>query len=159
MLNINKSDRNVAEYLAKRGITYKTDYKGATNRWDNTQDHFNVTIGDQSFDFYQGIGHRADGRVKSNALKAYIRNGGTVSQLDRQVIVPHPTAASVLYCLLMDSRAIDTSFTYWCDECGYSADSISAFNIYTDCCAIAEKLLKVLTQAQRNELEELLEDY
>jgi hypothetical protein len=70
-----------------------------------------------------------------------------------------PPAASVLYCLLLDSSAVGQSFESWASEYGYDTDSRKAEQTYRDCQQIANKLARVIPAAVRAELAALLEDY
>jgi hypothetical protein len=70
-----------------------------------------------------------------------------------------PRAATVLHSTLMDARALDTSFEYWCDDFGYSSDSIKHLNVYQACCEIGKKINAMFNHEQRKHLNELLEDY
>lgn len=51
-----------------------------------------------------------------------------------------PTIAEVLRSLFIDATADEQSFSDWCDEYGYSDDSIKALNIYKACCDTARHL-------------------
>jgi hypothetical protein len=70
-----------------------------------------------------------------------------------------PCAASVFYCLILDSNAIDQSFSDWCDCFGYDDDSISAFNTYQKCCNIAKQMNTVFSRNQIETLKTMLRDY
>jgi hypothetical protein len=59
----------------------------------------------------------------------------------------------------MDASAIDSSFTYWCDDFGYNEDSITALNTYNYCCSIAKKMKVAFSNANMNVLKELTQDY
>lgn len=70
-----------------------------------------------------------------------------------------PVAAAVIYRLVMDSAAVDTSFKYWCDEYGYSSDSLSAFDTYRACCEIGEKMRRLFSGDEMSALRDMLQDY
>lgn len=70
-----------------------------------------------------------------------------------------PTIQDVLYGLLMDSQASAMSFNDWCSEFGYSNDSMSCFKTYQACCESAEKLNKLYSKQEINEIKEALADY
>ena len=44
-----------------------------------------------------------------------------------------PSAADVLYCLVMDASTSDVSFADWCDTFGYNPDSIADGQTYKAC--------------------------
>ncbi len=73
-------------------------------------------------------------------------------------LVP-PTAASVLYCLILDSEALYRTFEEWANDLGYNSDSIKDKEIYNECCSNARRLLNCFTREQIEELQELLQDY
>lgn len=73
---------------------------------------------------------------------------------------PVPNICEVLYSLMLDSDVSNYySFRDWAECTGYDSDSIQAKKIYEACQDIAENFNKLLTSAQREELQELLQDY
>lgn len=99
-------------------------------------------------DIFQKI---MQGRVKA----AKNANNEHVMKIFRAISnLCQPTAYDLLYCLQLDSRAIDTSFEYWCSDFGYDNDSIKALNTYQTCCENAKKLQKALGSALYRELME-----
>lgn len=78
---------------------------------------------------------------------------------EASMVPKKPTNADVMYSLLSDARALDTSFEYWCDDYGYDNDSIKALNTYQACCEIGKEIKKCFTREQVSEMEKALEDY
>jgi hypothetical protein len=72
-------------------------------------------------------------------------------------VAPH--AASVLHSLILDSEAATQTFESWCGELGYDTDSRKAFATYEACQQEHDKLMKVFTHAQIEQLREALQDY
>lgn len=149
---MNETQKAVDAYLESEKINYAVRYVGETVRDNNWQcDAWRVSfaLGKSRFetDYFTGLGHRKKGKFYHNA-------GFTV--LDKPV---QPCATNVLYSLIQDSSAIDTSFDYWCSGYGYDSDSISAFNTYQACCKIAKELRQVFNHAQIETLRGMLEDY
>jgi hypothetical protein len=70
-----------------------------------------------------------------------------------------PTAADVLYSLLLDAGAVDQSFIDWCAELGGDSDSIAAFKTYSLCCEIGQKMRAFFTAEERAQLATMLQDY
>ena len=70
-----------------------------------------------------------------------------------------PTAADVLYSLILDASARDSDFRDWCDEFGYSDDSIKAEKLYSACLENASKLDHVIPADLQKQISELLQDY
>jgi hypothetical protein len=61
-----------------------------------------------------------------------------------------PKIEDLLECLALDTSLADCSFNDFCDDCGYSNDSINAFNTYQK---IAENTKRILSLMSRQELE------
>jgi len=59
-------------------------------------------------------------------------------------ICKEPNAADVLYCLISDARAGDSTFEDFCSEFGYDSDSRKAYATWQQCQRIAPKLHKFL---------------
>lgn len=55
-----------------------------------------------------------------------------------------PSAADILYSMLMSMDSIDESFEAWCSNFGYDTDSRRAENMYHACKGEAEKVIKLL---------------
>lgn len=71
-----------------------------------------------------------------------------------------PKLANVMHCVLSDGRAIDSGgFSEWCNEFGYSDDSIKAKACYDACLQCGLKLRAAFGEAVLNELYELFQDY
>lgn len=156
----NEIDQFVADYLKEIGIVYHAQFVANMDHnkewqhdlWSVMFDReIKPSYGDgqlpkytpakaQRFDFKTGTGLR-----KSNKY-------GEKKPVS-------PSAASVLYCLLSDADAINYSFSDWCDNFGYSSDSISALNIYQACGKTADQLAKLFTRQHVAKLQELLQDY
>ncbi len=163
---MNEQQKAVDAFLQENNIAYAARYVGETVRDNNWQcDAWRVSFvaGKSRFetDYYTGLGHRKP--VKgSNQMRESKFPKNTVGYHNwvKQYVRPTaPCAADILYSLVLDSSAIDTSFDYWCSDYGYDADSISAFNTYQACCKIAKELRRVFTRAQLETLHELLEGY
>tara|TARA_R100000541_G_C1897352_1_gene84085 strand:+ start:93478 stop:94065 length:588 start_codon:yes stop_codon:yes gene_type:complete len=97
--------------------------------------------------------HLIDNDFKlSNGYKNTFYTGGSCYAVS-------PTAASVLYSLLLDSDCGHELFEDFCNNCGYDQDSIKSLEIYRACQKNAKQLNSLFTQKQLEELRELLEDY
>lgn len=156
----------VAELLGRAEVTFSVQLVGATKRDDWECDEWRITIksdrADYSEAFYTGAGHRVDtaaSRMAKAALKGASRNSIAWKKAEAMMVPQAPTAASFFHSFVLDGRAIDQSFLDWCDEYGYSEDSRKALKTYEACCESGRKLLKLFTHAQREELENLLQDY
>jgi hypothetical protein len=70
-----------------------------------------------------------------------------------------PTAGEVVYCIMSDGRsAYDTDFESWCDDLGYSSDSIAHKKLYDKCIEI-ESDVRYLLGDDYDKFQEASEDY
>lgn len=185
-IQINDTDKAVAQFLKDNKIQFFVSYLGAKKVWDNKQesDHWSIKFSMKkadrngelytSFDFYTGIGHRISHgkngyKLSTNQLDSVkeLRDLLGKDRLDDTAIklknnvdyAVSPTQASVLYCLLLDASSAEQNFNDWCSDLGYDNGSISAFKTYQACCDTLEKMRKIFSNSQRSELSELLQDY
>jgi hypothetical protein len=110
-------------------------YVGQAKRNDWDCDAWIVCCGADAFEFYTGLGHRKNNRPVK------------------------PKVADFMHSILLDSEALDMSFTVWCASFGYSDDSLQALDTYRDCCKNAKKLKKHFSSSQLASMSELLQDY
>lgn len=89
-------------------------------------------LGQWRIDYKTGTGLRKNGRIKK------------------------PAVQDVLHSLFSDAMAGNLSFNDWCDEYGYSNDSISALNTYKQCCDTAEKLRMYFDHETRKQIEQII---
>lgn len=59
-----------------------------------------------------------------------------------------PTASDLVWAVAIDSEAIDESFSDWCDNFGYTTDSITARSTYKACQRNGERLVKLIGSAE-----------
>lgn len=69
-----------------------------------------------------------------------------------------PTVADVLHSLFMDASAAEYNFSDWCDEYGYSDDSIKALNMYKACLDTATALRKYFSPDQRAAIQSIIQE-
>ena len=69
----------------------------------------------------------------------------------------NPDLLALLDCLIMDSRAVDQSFSEWCSELGYNDDSIKHLKIYENCIKQGEEFFKVFGKNDIEKIENLLD--
>jgi hypothetical protein len=113
----------VDEILSKAGIVYSARLLGETMRATNWKcDEWRVKFGKWETSYYTGTGRR-------KALTRF-----------QDVRPQAPKAADVLHSLVLDSEADGMSFRDWCDNYGYSDDSLNALETYRHCCDTAQKL-------------------
>lgn len=166
---MSKIEQSITEQLQALGVQYSTQYVGETVRENNWKcDAWRVTFTrvkqpaqlpgtvSEPFDYFTGLGHRE----KVTGARAMSMPGNRMVKGQWVAEKPKaPHAAGVLYSLVLDGGALDTSFEYWCADFGYSSDSISAFDIYRACCDNAKKLQRIFSRAELSTFSELLQDY
>lgn len=129
-------------------IEYDIDFIGFVS--DEAWPHFlwSVEINGERFTYKTGVGHCEVYRPtdKKGFVQVKIKDKYRSIFKTRNNIIwaKKPDIKDVLYCLCSDAEAIDMSFHDWCGTFGYDDDSISAFNIYKECCENGYKLAKAL---------------
>jgi len=158
---MNETDKAVAERLESFGVEFSTRYAGEAKPWgDTVSDHYRVSFGKFTTDFYQGIGHRKAIKGANMPNPPYRKGTIAYEEWAKQNVKPvAPSAASVLYCLLSDAEAVNQSFYDWANDLGYDTDSRKALETYEACCKIGIEFRKIFTPSQMQELRELLQDY
>lgn len=110
--------------LAEKPVEVSSLYMGKSKEGDWVRDDWAVVLKYQgrsmSTEFHTGVGLRKNNKP-----------------------VP-PKVPDVLYCLLMDSSALDLTFEEWCSEMGYDTDSRKAEKIYNLCVENAIKVKRLL---------------
>lgn len=150
----------VAEILDTAGVAYSARYITETNQgeWKCDQWFCTFTSGKTSehFDYFTGLGHRET----VSGFKAVHMPGARMIKGHWQATKPKaPDAASVLYCLILDSSACDQSFSDWCADYGYDTDSRKALETYLSCQASAEKMKRIFSHDVLAQLRDALQDY
>jgi hypothetical protein len=169
-------ETQVSDFLVSIGCDYRSVYIGETKRkdWNDWPGDKWVCIfgagnqncgkrAEQSFDYFMGLGLRVDS-VASKMARVTLKGCRTNSiawqeQVIKQMTPKVPSAAGVLQSLILDSSAASETFNSWCDNFGYSNDSMKAHKLYLECQESADKLRQVFTPDQIKTLETLLQDY
>lgn len=164
----NAQDKAVSEYLATQGVTFTAALVGEIDRDGWTCDEWRIKLvkraqsggkaGELSTAYFTGTGHRAP----MKRAPVTVRAGDPVkydSKTGKWFAPVAPTAASVLYSLLLDASSADENFYDWCANCGYDTDSRKALSTYEACCSIRADVHKLFTHAEREALAVILENY
>jgi len=69
-----------------------------------------------------------------------------------------PTVADVMCSLFNDASAADENFSDWCDNYGYSDDSIKALNMYKACTEIAKNLRRQFDFETRAKIQAVIQE-
>lgn len=160
----NEARATVSRILAEANVNFAVQHIALTTREDWDCDEWRVTLGigktAQVFSFFTGLGHRKIDAVSEARIKReygpHYRNTVAYKQAQKPVA---PSAADVLYSLLLDADANNSSFLDWCADLGYDSDSIKALNTYNACCETAQQLRKVFKSETLEALREALTDY
>ena len=126
--------------------------------WNVTVDY---TSGFWTFSYKCGLGHIEKKRGALPMPNPPYRKGTLAYESwERKNTQPKkPSVSDVMYSILMDIQADDSSFNNWCDEYGYSSDSMKAFKTYQTCCEYAVFVRKAFTVEQIEQMRKALEDY
>lgn len=119
--------------------------KAKSDDWRETSHEWIVTINDQSFSYYTGLGHREAQtftKVEFDRLKYKNLTDAGVQELLKISKPTPPKLDDVLHSLVMDADACEMSFDEWCDNFGSSTDSRKALETYLACQENTGKLRK-----------------
>lgn len=124
-----------------------------TDNWN----HFAwlVNINGVDFEYRTGLGHAVK-RYTSGKYTANKKPLNSITTDDSYVSIPQ--LDDILQCLFSDASAGSESFNDFCDNFGYSNDSLKALDTYRACMESASKLRKALGadySAQRTRVESL----
>lgn len=128
---------------------------------DTDWPHFawSIVINGERFDYKTGLGHRTDYFKGPNSRMAKKPTGkNVIPNGDIKAWIHVPEIDEVLNCLFRDAESADQSFDEFCNNLGYSTDSIRAFNTYRACAEARAKLRKALGkeyQAERERIQAL----
>lgn len=149
--------------ILDREFNFITVHIGLTVDEDLWQhDKWAVIIEGENFDYRTGIGHRKvkkghEGGKNWKGFKdeaTYYLKGSfkkdkenlieVNKKIEYHTEVKPLNIDDVLYSLLMDSDAVDYSFSDWCDAFGYDEDSRKALKIYEACGDNSKKISKFI---------------
>jgi hypothetical protein len=130
--------------------------------WRETAFKWLVSINGQEFDYYTGQGHVVFKTKGKYWLEAHYGIADSTRLLDisewLQYVNPRePSLDDVLYSLVMDASACESSFDDWCSDFGYDTDSRKALETYLLCQENTTKLRKAGVNMTKER--ERLEDY
>lgn len=176
-------ENTVQSLLVAAGVTFACKYKGERKnamREGSTMDAWECEFTKtgarevaQEFDFFTGLGLRAPATYFQKKQAQYQFNGLTANDISRRTNYAlqyfsaveklrkpkAPSAASVLYSLVLDSEAGNETFYDWCGNLGFDTDSRKALATYEACQNNSNKLRKLFDRAMIEKLSEALQDY
>lgn len=160
---------NIVNEFDFSALPIKVDYVGKAVDTDDGCEwpHFlwNVTISYKSgfwaFPYKCGMGH-IEKKPGALPMPNPPYRKGTIAYAEweaRNTRPKKPSNSDIMYSILTDAEAGNLSFNEWCDNYGYSNDSVKAFNTYQTCCEYAVFIRKVFTSEQVSAMQKALEDY
>ena len=127
----------------------KITFQGARDSKEWNHFAWLVNINGVDFEYRTGLGH-ATPKVNKFGDRAWHKPAiPTVSIENAWVHIPG--IDGVLECLFSDARCGAESFDDFCDNCGYSNDSLKALDTYRACMESAKNLRKALGAAYETE--------
>lgn len=172
---------NVDAYLQSIGVVYSADFvpqrlsrnSAEKNKSINWRVKFHNSARKSNFetDYMQGIGHIPEvprcakgnnyDMVQARAEAAekgiyYSKKQDHCSWGGKKI--PAPSAADVLYSLVLDADATQYDFEEWASNFGYDTDSRKAEQLYNDCRKIASEMRKVFSSVQVAHIAELVRE-
>lgn len=139
--------------------------KSKSDNWQDTAHKWLVSINGQDFEYYTGLAHRKEvrkghrGRIGNYTYDEMARMNLTEAGFKQLLELSKPTPPTpddVLYCLVSDAEAAETTFAEWCNNFGYDTDSRKALAIYEQCQQNTDKLRKagINIAAERERLQD-----
>lgn len=137
-------------------IKFTATYMGQGDKegWKHFQ--WSISINGVSFQFNTGLGHITP-YYKKHSIGKNPKPANSLANADLQGWLHVPTLESVLECLFSDADCGTQSFNDFCDNMGYSTDSLKALDIYRECMEVAPKLRKALGNEYNAALERIQE--
>jgi hypothetical protein len=128
-------------------VDVKIRHIGLINKEFRLRDEWDVVIENNRIQYHTGIAHRKfvpslGNRITIKDCKRIFNKKPLKTKDNYQVYIKEiesvskpvtPKLDDILYCLVMDSSALDMPFNDWCSEFGYNTDSIKANDIYRVC--------------------------
>lgn len=137
------------EYVAEVPSPWDENKKAKCDEWRIS---IETKAGYWSTGYWTGLGHR---------IKTYHGFGKKWDAFNKKHYddkPKKPKVADVLYSLFMDAYAGDENFHDWCDNFGYSTDSIKALNTYKQCLETAAQLRRHFDANTRAAIQSIIEE-
>lgn len=140
----------------------KTEIKFNGFRRDTKWPHYAwlLIINGESFDFKTGTGH-ATPYYKSNYERSWGHRNKkpvgiqVINDSESESWVEVPKADEILDCLFSDEEHGSQNFHDFCDNLGFSSDSLAALDTYRDCMEAGKKFRKAIGAEYANEKERI----
>jgi len=121
--------------------------KNSKGDWQESAHQWLVNINGYSFDYYTGLAHRESNLTRLRTEPGERSIQMLISKYDLKYVLKHskavpPKVDEVLYSLVSEASACETSFPEWCADYGYDTDSRKALETYHACQENAIKLQK-----------------
>jgi hypothetical protein len=122
------------------------------NKCDEWRISIETKAGFWSTGYWTGLGHR------TKTYNAYGKKWDALAKKHFDDKPKKPKIADVMYSLFMDASAADENFHDWCDNFGFSSDSIKALNTYKQCLEIAAQLRRHFNPETRAAIQSVIEE-
>jgi len=120
----------------------KIIYQGKVTLGEWRHFKWSVEINGELFEYRTGLGH-ATRKVNRFGDRLWHKPSvETISTNDEWIHIPK--IDDILHCLFMDAQSGSESFDDFCDNLGYSNDSLKALDMYRSCADSAKRLRKAL---------------
>lgn len=114
-----------------------------------------VSVGDETFNYKTGLGHFTSQLDKLGKNVKKPENSLIISELNGWVHIPK--IDEVMCSLFGDAQAAEESFDSFCDNFGYSNDSLKALDTYRACAETVVKLKKAFGPSYYSEKNRYME--
>lgn len=125
------------------GIPYSIKFLGFVGDIDWKHYAWNIVVNGEHFSYKTGIGH-ASPMWKDHRYCARPKDVKCISDQETKSFVHIPKIEDVLNSVISDLQCGSESFDDFCDNLGYSNDSIKALEIYLSCQRNGTKMCKAL---------------
>jgi hypothetical protein len=163
--------KEISEFLSSKNIAFKAHFIPQTiaTLTKGARLNFKIELIKGSnvvdFDYFKGQGNCLANRVNKARLDRsyHTKNRLILDELQTGRCdlgkTKQPTAADVIYCLLLDYDSGVMSFDEFCNEFGYDNDSMTNFKVYRTCTESAKKLSLIFSASDIESLCVILEGF
>ena len=148
MKTVSEERREITEPLESMGLkltSVKVSQRndGMAGDWDKAASHYHCTLRRKT-NYHDEV---------TTELMDFFYSQGSAHTTP-------PVLCDVMYSLTMDAEVLDCStFEEWASDCGYDEDSRKAEAIYKACQDNAKQFAAMFGRSEREQLQELFQDY
>ena len=148
MKTVSEERREITETLESMGLkltSVKVSQRndGMAGDWDKAASHYHCTLRRKT-NYHDEV---------TTELMCFFYSQGSAHTMP-------PVLCDVMYSLTMDAQVLDCdTFEEWASDCGYGEDSRKAEAIYKACQDNAKQFAAMFGRSEREQLQELFQDY